>query len=285
MTPPVVIAELPQPHDTVTVTSKHPTTVVTSIDVTEQALAELEINDKPNNNIEDNTNDETNGKSNNKSSDEIDDKPTNKYHNKYHGGANTLLRPRAITTDFDLLRFHAAAYTQLSHSTPSARLPPCFSTHHDPQTQTTAVRPLISSPYNKTGHYLDLADDGLSRQSQLFAMALTALKPTGENYATAPYTEALNFDVVLDVLRTLISHEVKKNAEEKQYEWKETSFYVVVFRSQLKPDIDQEYLYQLDEESHREACESGGLLKYWFGKADGERRNLATCKSSPLIFP
>jgi hypothetical protein len=37
-------------------------------------------------------------------------------------------------------------------------------------------------------------------------------------------------------------------------------------------------LYKLDYESHAEACESGGLLKYWFGKADGERRNLATCK-------
>jgi hypothetical protein len=74
---------------------------------------------------------------------------------------------------------------------------------------------------------------------------------------------------VLQILRTLIPTD---------FAFPETSFYVVVFRSQLKPDIDQDRLYLLDYESHREACESGGLLKYWFGKADGERRNLATCE-------
>jgi hypothetical protein len=40
----------------------------------------------------------------------------------------------------------------------------------------------------------------------------------------------------------------------------------------------------LDYESHREACESGGLLKYWFGGPSEERRNLATCKHLD-IFP
>ena len=51
-----------------------------------------------------------------------------------------------------------------------------------------------------------------------------------------------------------------------------------MFRSKLKPLIDTEYLYKLDEESHREAVGSGGLLKYWFGAGDGQRRNLATCE-------
>lgn len=92
-------------------------------------------------------------------------------------------------------------------------------------------------------------------------------------YATAEYSTALNFPDVVEVLRGLV--------QKGGVQWPETSFYVVVFRSQLKPNIDNDYLYLLDYESHREACESGGLLKYWFGKTDRESRNLATCKSSP----
>jgi hypothetical protein len=99
---------------------------------------------------------------------------------------------------------------------------------------------------------------------------LTALAPKSSDYATAPYTEALNFDRVFDLLKDL---SVKAN-----YQYPEMRFYVVVFRSKLREGIDQDWLYKLDNESHREACESGGLLKYWFGKSNGERRNLATCE-------
>jgi hypothetical protein len=167
----------------------------------------------------------------------------------------TLVRdPNFITQEFDLLRFEAAAYEQL---TPTS--------HDQPFTSTL----LISSPYNNLLHYLDLTT--LPTPSLLFAKALTALKPARANYATAPYTQALNFTTVITILQYL--------ASAANYEWKETSFYVVVFRSKLKEDIDNDYLYKIDYESHGEACKSGGLLKYWFGKANGERRNLATCKS------
>ncbi|KAI4700193.1 hypothetical protein J4E81_004231 [Alternaria sp. BMP 2799] len=173
-----------------------------------------------------------------------------------------LLDPRSISTDFEKLRFEAAAHEQL--------------TLRNEQPNKTAVRAaqpsstlLISSPYNIPGHYLDLSSPHLTTSSRLLALALTVLKPATPTYATASYTQALNFDSVLTALRDLMARE--------NFTWKETSFYVVVFRSQLKEGIDEEYLYRLDEESHREACESGGLLKYWFGKADGERRNLATC--------
>ena len=187
---------------------------------------------------------------------------------------NTLvLNPAFVTQDFDALRFEAAAYNQLpspdsSTSTPdsssdaSGTISPVYSTN------------LISSPYNNPGHYLDLSS--LTSSSRLFALALTALKPTRPDYATTDYTSALNFDAVLSTLQSLIRREA--------HDWKQTSFYVVVFRSKLNAHVDQEWLYKLDYESHREACESGGLLKYWFGKADlgdehreGERRNLATC--------
>jgi hypothetical protein len=187
------------------------------------------------------------------------------------GQLTLILNPSFITTDFDALRFEAAAYNHLpssiprsltrarssqSDSTPSS-LSPVYSTF------------LISSPYNNPGHYLNLST--LPTPSRLFALALTALKPIHSSYATAPYTSSLNFPHVLSVLRSLIAHE--------SVSWRETSFYVVVFRSQLRHGVDQDWLYKLDFESHREACESGGLLKYWFGRADleGERRNLATC--------
>lgn len=199
-----------------------------------------------------------------------------------------VLNPAFITQDFDLLRLEAAAYGQLPttgpvvpNSTPKATsegttesttrtelessievrtnvsVSPVFSTH------------LISSPYNNPGHYLGLSS--LPTPSLLFAKALTTLKPTRPDYATTEYAVALNFPAVVAELRS--------QSRSLGFTWRETSFYVVVFRSRLKEGIDNDWLYKLDYESHREACESGGLLKYWFGKADGERRNLATCES------
>jgi hypothetical protein len=183
-----------------------------------------------------------------------------------------VLNPAFVTQDFDALRFKAAAYSQLPSKD---SLLPTPSSHTDSDSDAGSTSPaystsLISSPYNNPGHYLDLTT--LNDASRLFALALTALKPTRPDYATAPYTASLNFDDVLSVLRDLSKRE--------EHSWKETSFYVVVFRSKLNSGVDQEWLYKLDYESHREACESGGLLKYWFGKADleGQRRNLATCK-------
>jgi hypothetical protein len=172
-----------------------------------------------------------------------------------------LLSPSLITQEFDDLRFEAAASQQLSIPDPNP------SNIHDNDNEISTL--LISSPYNNPGHYLDLTS--LDTPNLIFAKALTALKPTRADYATAPYIASLNFSTtVLKLVRDLAAAE--------QYEWKEQSFYVVIFQSKLKPSIDSELLYKLDYESHREACESGGLLKYWFGKPDAERQNLATCK-------
>ncbi|KAF2438522.1 hypothetical protein P171DRAFT_162626 [Karstenula rhodostoma CBS 690.94] len=168
--------------------------------------------------------------------------------------ADSVLDPALVTQDFDELRFEAAASRQLD-----------VIDSRDP----TAARSsqLISSPYNNPGHYLDLTT--LDTPNLIFAKALTALKPLRPDYATAPYLTALSFSAVLPLVRSL--------SDEAGYAWKKHSFYVVIFRSQLKADIDNDLLYKLDYESHREACESGGLLRYWFGKTNGDRRNLATC--------
>lgn len=188
-----------------------------------------------------------------------------------------VLHPSFVTQDFDLLRFSAAAQNQLpcpdsQSTTPKSPSDSDFSSSDTSSSPSPAYSThLISSPYNTPGHYLDLTP--LSEPSRLFALALTALKPVRPDYATAPYSLSLNFSSVLSVLSTLCTT--------SNFAWPTTSFYLVTFHSQLKPAIDQDWLYKLDFESHREACESGGLLKYWFGKADlgegGERRNLATC--------
>lgn len=65
---------------------------------------------------------------------------------------------------------------------------------------------------------------------------------------------------------------------EHDFDWEEQNFYVVVFRSQVPPTTDRSHLGTLDERSHVEAMEGGGLLKYWFGTPDATGRNLATCK-------
>ena len=176
-----------------------------------------------------------------------------------------VLDPSLISTDFDLLRFEAAAYDQLHVSTSKN------DQHYNSSNPIAFSSLLISSPYNNPGHYLHLAS--LDTPNQILSKALTALRPLRPDYATAPYTEALNLDTIVDLVR--------KFAADEGFQWREQSLYVVSFHSKLKAVIDNELLYALDYESHREACESGGLLKYWFGKPSEERRNLATCKCSP----
>lgn len=127
---------------------------------------------------------------------------------------------------------------------------------------------LIVSPYTSPPHLLDL--DRYSKSSQLFAKALNIFQPTRSDYATAEYTESFNLEEVIKSLRLFVKAE--------GFKWNATDFYVVSFRSQLSPDADPERLFELDAFSHQEAMASGGLLKYWYGVKDENRRNLATCK-------
>jgi hypothetical protein len=124
------------------------------------------------------------------------------------------------------------------------------------------------SPYHEKEHLLDLMT--LDASNRLLALALTALEPATSTYANVKYEEALNWDVVMKLLRSLISR--------KGYNWQRQRFYVVEFRSKLGEGIDVDRLFQLDKMSHQEATRSGGLLKYWYGVPDSERRNLATCE-------
>ena len=128
---------------------------------------------------------------------------------------------------------------------------------------------LVISPYTSRRHLLPLHSIG--KPQRLLAKAFTVMAPIRDDYATAPYSDAFNWDLVISVLRSLV--------ETESYAWKHQLFYIVVFRSQISPTIDRSHLTTLDERSHAEAMESGGLLKYWFGIPDINGRNMATCKS------
>ena len=132
---------------------------------------------------------------------------------------------------------------------------------------------LVNSPYWETGHLLDLGSIGTPQR--LLAKALTVMAPIRGDYATAPYSDAFNWGLVVSVLKSLV--------EIENYAWKHQSFYVVVFRSQVPPTTDRSHLAALDRRSHAEAMESGGLLKYWFGTLDIDGRNMATCKSHSTL--
>ncbi|EOD52806.1 hypothetical protein BKCO1_4000092 [Neofusicoccum parvum] len=127
---------------------------------------------------------------------------------------------------------------------------------------------IISSPYPSATHTLDLRR--VPAASALFARALQTLRPSTPAYATAPYDRAFDWAALFATLRTLA-------ADAGAAPFPRSAFYVVAFRSVLKDGADGERLGLLDAMSHEEAVEAGGLLKYWFGVPDAERRNLATC--------
>ena len=126
---------------------------------------------------------------------------------------------------------------------------------------------LIASPYVDQAHLLDL--DTLDPQSRLFAIALSKLQLASSDYATVKYEEVFDFTALMTELKLL--------AQQASVTWQQQDFYVVEFRSTLRENHDGERLSYLDKESHKEAIASGGLLKYWFGQANMDRRNLATC--------
>lgn len=113
---------------------------------------------------------------------------------------------------------------------------------------------LIQSPYTDAEHLLDL--ETLDKENALLARALTTLRATRPDYATAPYNESFNWEEVISELRRLV--------KESGQAYEPTSFYVVAFRSQIKPSTDYSHLGSLDKAAHQEAVESGGFLKYVF---------------------
>lgn len=138
-----------------------------------------------------------------------------------------------------------------------------------------ASRLLVASPYTSQRHLLDL--NSVTPIAQSLAVALAGLEPLEPTYALRPFPLAFNWQEIFAgrLLELLTSEDSDIDTV-----WpigKQQLFFVVFFRSILQEDVDLELLSRLDEESHAEATTSGGLLKYWFGRPDERRRNLATC--------
>ena len=172
-----------------------------------------------------------------------------------------LIDHRFVDSSLNALKFDAAASFQL----PQKHVIGC-----EHVSSTIPERLLVVSPYTTSSHLLDLSS--VSKPNQLLATALTSLKPIRDDYATAPYIEAFNWSAVIENLKTLVGFETG-------FYWQKQTFYVVIFRSRIPPETDRSHLGSLDQDSHLDAMQSGGLLKYWFGEPDKLGRNLATCAS------
>lgn len=110
---------------------------------------------------------------------------------------------------------------------------------------------LVISPYTERQHLLDLKSLGV--ESAILAQALVHLKCLRPDYATAPYIDTFNWAEVIE--------QVKQLAQQNRHTWKESSFFVVAFRSQIPPTTVYEDLGALDKAAHAEATASGGFLK------------------------
>lgn len=113
-------------------------------------------------------------------------------------------------------------------------------------------RYLVVSPYHEQEHLLDL--ESVELESQLLALSLINMQCLREDYATAPYTETFNWGEIIETLHTL--------ARGINHRWKETSFFLVAFRSRIPPTTVYAELGTLDRAAHAEATASGGFLKY-----------------------
>ena len=87
---------------------------------------------------------------------------------------------------------------------------------------------------------------------------LEGLRPTREDYAVAPISESFNWAECLGSVET-------------------ADWYLVAFRSVRAREADDRLLYELDALAHEEAIAHTGLLHYFGGELDADRRCLSFC--------
>ena len=155
-----------------------------------------------------------------------------------------LIQHDLVDSCVDALKFQAAAAYQV----PLLHHQGCG--HDQAESQDNL---LVVSPYTSNSHLFNLST--VSKANQILAKALTVLKPIRQDYATADYKASFNWDYVVEV--------VQKLSKDEQFWWiqEPETFYIVVFRSRVPPTTDRSHLAVLDEKSHEEATETGGLLK------------------------
>ena len=87
---------------------------------------------------------------------------------------------------------------------------------------------------------------------------LDDLRPIREDYAIAPILESFNWAECLGSVEG-------------------ADWYMVAFRSVRNTDADDPLLYELDARAHAEAISHTGLVHYFGGELDAERRCLSFC--------
>ena len=155
-----------------------------------------------------------------------------------------VVDPRAITTAVSLTKDLEDVSTVEAPATPGEERGAGAMTG-------AGARYLVASPYTEQEHLLDL--ESVDAESGLLAEALSLMRNTREDYATAPYAESFNWDKVMA--------ELKAAAQRRGHRWKEASFFVVAFRSRIPPTTVYGDLGVLDKAAHAEATASGGFLK------------------------
>jgi hypothetical protein len=87
---------------------------------------------------------------------------------------------------------------------------------------------------------------------------LEDLRPIREDYAVAPILESFNWSECLSSVEG-------------------ADWYLVAFRSVRNQHADDRLLYELDARAHEEAISYTGLVHYFGGELDAERRCLSFC--------
>lgn len=142
-----------------------------------------------------------------------------------------------------------------------------------PKLHIESIDSIRSLPYFEKEHWLAL--DSVEAAYRVVALALQSFGPTRELYAFDDYFSSFNVDEVVSIAKTY-AHRLKVPLAP-------TRVYVIAFRLRLKEEVQhlaskRQFLAKVDKDLHREANESGGLLKYWFGTPDDvHATNVATC--------
>ena len=152
--------------------------------------------------------------------------------------------PRAVT--------NATALTKHLEDVSTVEVPATSDEEREAGARTgTVARYLVASPYIEQEHLLDL--ESVDAESGLLAEALSLMRNTRADYATAPYAESFNWDEVMAELEAV--------TQRRGHRWREASFFVVAFRSRIPPTTVYGDLGVLDKAAHAEATASGGFLK------------------------
>ena len=152
-------------------------------------------------------------------------------------------------------------YHPRKRSLPIAIQKPKLSPQYEKDARSTFPNYHHHPDHHPDARSIDLTNLIITELDLILANALESLHPILDSYRTSSLSESMNWSSIHALLPPLATK----------------SWYVVVFRSIRKKDVNRKDLYDADHAAHMEAKESGGILGYWYGDVDKENRCLAMC--------